>query len=93
MKGISLIRKIKTAVEDFVEVKIVKIRREANKIVNDLTKYSLNLCEDIVEFTDCSNFLLNVFLSDIRGIGRFIYFCFGLYALLKHTKKVHICWM
>lgn len=79
--------------EDFLEVKVVKNRREANKSVNDLTKYSLNLCEDIVEFIDCSNFLLNVLLSDIRGIGRFIYFRFGLYTLLKHTKKVHICWM
>lgn len=55
--------------EGFVEVKVVKIYREANKSVYDLTKCNLNLREDIVAFIAYFSFFLNVLLSDIRGIG------------------------
>lgn len=39
----NLILKIKSVMEAFLKVKIVKIHRKANKNVNDLAKYTLNL--------------------------------------------------
>lgn len=65
LKGLRLIRKIKTTMDGFVEVKVVKIHKETNKCAETLTKYSLNLRGDKIEFMVCHSFSFNVILGDI----------------------------
>lgn len=69
LKDMNLICKVKTNMIDFLEVKIGKNHKEANKSDDTLVKYSLMLHGGgSLEFIECPNFMLNVLLSDISNI-------------------------
>lgn len=70
LRDTTLVRKIKTTVDSFMGIKVLKINRKANKSVDAMAKYSLQLQgERNIKYTDCPEFLYSVINSEASGIG------------------------
>lgn len=55
--------------EGISEIKVAEIYREANKCVDSLAKFSLNLHGGCLSFNECPDFMYSLLLGDISGIG------------------------
>lgn len=63
--GLSIIRQSNIIMEEVLKIKVTKINREANKCVDTLAKFDMNLNGGSLCFIKCTDFMYSLLLDNI----------------------------